>query len=394
MNHPDDPYEQTATHDLDAERSVLAGMMLNRQRIHDATEIVQPAHYYRPAHELIHRAIVDLHNRGDAADPITVAAELTKRGELHQAGGGPYLHSLVTPGAFAGNICDYAEIVVEKWTAREVGKALMAGTGKLAAGADPTLVMAEVQGALLELEEQQPTDDTRLLKDGLSDTLDKVEHLASNRGVITGVPTGLKDVDSLTQGLQPGQIIIVAARPAIGKSTLALDWARHAAIHCKLPTAFFSLEMSRDEINMRLLSAEARVGLHILRSGEMTDDDWTRIARRMPDLNAAPLYIDDSANLSLAQIRAKARKLKQRNDLRLLVVDYLQLMQLGSGKRPENRQLEVTEMSRGLKLLAKELEIPVVALSQLNRGPEQRQDNVRWSRICASPAASRTTRTW
>jgi replicative DNA helicase len=369
-----EPPDVTPGYDLVAERGVLGAMMLDRTRIADAIDVVQPAHYYRPAHELIHRAIVDLNNRGDAADPITVGAELTRRGELARAGGSDYLWRLVSPGMAAANVVDYAEIVAEKWEARQVEKTLGRARAELLAGRPPQAVMATVQADLLALEDQQPTDDTRLVREGLQATLDKIEHLVNNKGVITGVPTGLADLDTLTQGLQPHQLVIVAARPAMGKSTLALDFARNAAIKHKLPSAFFSLEMSRDEINMRLLSAECRVGLHHMRSGDMTDEDWTNIARKLQEIEDSPLFLDDSPNLSLAQIRAKARRLKDRHGLKLLVVDYLQLMQTGSAKRAENRQLEVSEMSRGLKLLAKELELPVVALSQLNRGPEQRQD--------------------
>jgi replicative DNA helicase len=191
---------------------------------------------------------------------------------------------------------------------------------------------------------------------------------------MSGVPTGFTDLDSLTNGLHPGQMIVIAARPAMGKSTLALDFARACSINNGMPSVIFSLEMGRNEIAMRLLSAEARVALHHMRSGSMTDDDWTRLARRMPDVSAAPLFIDDSPNLSMMEIRAKCRRLKQRNDLRLVVIDYLQLMQSGGSRRPESRQQEVSDMSRNLKLLAKELEVPVIALSQLNRGPEQRTD--------------------
>jgi replicative DNA helicase len=189
---------------------------------------------------------------------------------------------------------------------------------------------------------------------------------------MTGVPTGFADLDSLTNGLHPGQMIVIAARPAIGKSTLALDFARAAAIKHGLGTAFFSLEMGRNEITMRLLSAEARVPLHTMRTGQMSDDDWTRLARRMSEVADAPLYIDDSPNMSMMEIRAKCRRLKQRHDLRMVIIDYLQLM--SSPKRVENRQQEVSEMSRSLKLLAKEIDVPVIALSQLNRGPEQRTD--------------------
>src|SRR4029077_15571977 len=190
--------------------------------------------------------------------------------------------------------------------------------------------------------------------------------------VMTGVPTGFVDLDTLTNGLHPGQMVVIAARPAIGKSTLALDLARAAAIKHRLATVMFSLEMSRNEITMRLLSAEARVPLHAMRPGPMGEEDWTRLARRMSEVVDAPLFIDDSSNMSLMEIRAKCRRLKQRHNLRLVIVDYLQLM--SSPRRVENRQQEVSDMSRSLKLLAKELDVPVIAISQLNRGPEQRND--------------------
>ena len=188
----------------------------------------------------------------------------------------------------------------------------------------------------------------------------------------SGCPTGFTDLDRLTNGLHPGQLIVLAARPAIGKSTLGLDLARSASIRHGMASVIFSLEMARNEITMRLLSAEARVALHHMRSGTMSDDDWTRLARKMSEMAGAPLFIDDSPNMSMMEIRAKCRRLKQRHDLKLVVVDYLQLMT--SGRRVESRQQEVAEFSRSLKLLAKELEVPVVAISQLNRGPEQRTD--------------------
>jgi replicative DNA helicase len=202
--------------------------------------------------------------------------------------------------------------------------------------------------------------------------LDEIEAIGSRGGNMTGVPTGFADLDSLTNGLHAGQMVVIAARPAIGKSTLALDLARSAAIKHDLPTVIFSLEMSRNEITMRLLSAESRVSLHSMRTGQMGEEDWATLARRMSEVVDAPLYIDDSPNMSMMEIRAKCRRLKQRQGLKLVIIDYLQLM--SSPKRVENRQQEVSEMSRSLKLLAKEIDVPVVALSQLNRGPEQRND--------------------
>jgi replicative DNA helicase len=202
--------------------------------------------------------------------------------------------------------------------------------------------------------------------------LDEIEAIGSRNGVLTGVPTGFADLDALTNGLHPSQMVVIAARPAMGKSTLALDFARAAAIRHSMATVLFSLEMGRNEITMRLLSAEARVPLQTMRTGQMNDDDWARLARRMSEVADAPLFIDDSPNMSMMEIRAKCRRLKQRHDLKFVIVDYLQLM--SSPKRVENRQQEVSELSRSLKLLAKELELPVVALSQLNRGSEQRTD--------------------
>jgi replicative DNA helicase len=202
--------------------------------------------------------------------------------------------------------------------------------------------------------------------------MDEIDAIASRGGSALGVPTGFVDLDEVTNGLHPGQMIIIAARPGIGKSTLGLDLARSCSVRHGMSSVIFSLEMSRTEIVMRMLSAEAKIRLQDMRGGRMSDDDWTRLARRMSEISEAPLFIDDSPNMTMMEIRAKARRLKQRNDLKLIVVDYMQLMT--SGKRVESRQQEVSEFSRQLKLLAKELEVPVVAISQLNRGPEQRTD--------------------
>jgi replicative DNA helicase len=206
----------------------------------------------------------------------------------------------------------------------------------------------------------------------LQPTMDEIDAIASSGGVARGVPTGFTELDEVTNGLHPGQMIIVAARPGVGKSTLGLDFLRSCSIKHRLASVIFSLEMSKSEIVMRLLSAEAKIKLADMRSGRMNDDDWTRLARRMSEISEAPLYIDDSPNLTMMEIRAKARRLRQKADLRLIVIDYMQLMT--SGKKFESRQVEVSEFSRHLKLLAKELEVPVVAISQLNRGPEQRTD--------------------
>ncbi|WP_042415833.1 replicative DNA helicase [Streptacidiphilus anmyonensis] len=368
-------FERVPPQDLAAEQSVLGGMLLSKDAIADVVEVLKPGDYYRPAHELIHGAILDLYARGEPADPITVASELVKRGEITRIGGPSYLHTLVNSVPTAANAEYYAEIVHERAVLRRLVEAgtRIAGLGYAAEG-DVDEIVNRAQAEIYAVTEQRTNEDYAPLADIMEGALDEIESIGSRSGQMSGVPTGFADLDSLTNGLHPGQMIVVAARPAMGKSTLALDFARSCSIKHKIPSVFFSLEMGRNEIAMRLLSAEARVALHHMRTGAMTDEDWTRLARRMQDLNDSPLYIDDSPNLSMMEIRAKCRRLKQRNDLRLVVIDYLQLMQNGGSRRAESRQQEVSEMSRNLKLLAKELELPVIALSQLNRGPEQRTD--------------------
>ena len=371
----DSSYERVPPQDLAAEQSVLGGMLLSKDAIADVVEVLSPTDYYRPAHELIHSAILDLYARGEPADPITVASELVKRGEITRVGGPSYLHTLVNSVPTAANAEYYAEIVHERAVLRRLVEAgtRIAQMGYAAEG-DVDEIVNAAQAEIYAVTEQRTNEDYAPLGDIMEGALDEIESIGSRSGQMSGVPTGFADLDSLTNGLHPGQMIVVAARPAMGKSTLALDFARSCSVKHKIPSVFFSLEMGRNEIAMRLLSAEARVALHHMRSGNMTDEDWTRLARRMPELNDSPLYIDDSPNLSMMEIRAKCRRLKQRNDLRLVVIDYLQLMTGGGARRPESRQQEVSEMSRNLKLLAKELELPVIALSQLNRGPEQRTD--------------------
>ncbi|MDX6231037.1 MAG: replicative helicase, partial [Frankiales bacterium] len=288
-------------------------------------------------------------------------------------GGIPYLHTLVAAVPTAANAHYYAKIVQERAVLRRL---VEAGTRIVQLGysgdGEVDEVVDRAQAAVYEVTERRTTEDYVRLEEVMPATLDEIEAIGSRGGGMTGVPTGFAELDELTNGLHPGQMIVLAARPALGKSTLGLDFARSAAIKNGLATCIFSLEMGRTEITMRLLSAEARVPLHHMRSGKMTDEDWARLARRMGEVAEAPLFIDDSPNITMMEIRAKARRLKQRHQLKLIVVDYMQLM--SSAKRVENRQQEVSEMSRSMKLLAKELDVPVVAISQLNRGAEQRTD--------------------
>jgi replicative DNA helicase len=366
-------FERTPPHDLAAEQCVLGGMLMSKDAISDVMEVIRPADHYRPAHQLVHEAILELYGRGEPADPVTVSDLLAKRGELARVGGGAYLHTLIASVPTAANAGYYARIVRERAILRrlvEVGTRIVqlgyAGDG------DADELVDRAQAEIYGVTERRATEDFLPLSEIMPGALDEIEAIGSRGGVMTGVPTGFVDLDTLTNGLHPGQMVVIAARPAIGKSTLALDLARAAAIKHRLATVMFSLEMSRNEMTMRLLSAEARVPLQAMRTGQLGEDDWTRLARRMSEVVDAPLFIDDSPNMSMMEIRAKCRRLKQRHDLRMVIVDYLQLMT--SPRRVENRQQEVSEMSRSLKLLAKEVDVPVVAISQLNRGPEQRND--------------------
>jgi len=365
--------DRTPPNDTAAEQSVLGAMLLSKDAIADVVEVVREGDFYRPAHQTIYGAILDLYARGEPADAVTVSASLTKSGELGRVGGAPYLHTLVSMVPTAANAGYYGRIVREQSILRrlvEAGTRIVhmgySGTG------DVDDMVDRAQAEVYDITERRTSEDYLPLREIMGDTLNEIEAISNRGGEMVGVPTGFIDLDSISNGLHPGQLIIVAARPALGKSTLGLDICRSASIKHGLASVIFSLEMSRNEIVMRLLSAEAQVPLQHMRNGTMSDADWTKLATKMGSVSEAPLFIDDSPNLTLMEIRAKGRRLKQRHDLRLVVVDYLQL--LTSGKRVENRQQEVSEFSRSLKLLAKELEVPVIAISQLNRGPEQRQD--------------------
>ena len=365
--------DRTPPHDLLAEQSSLGGMLLSKDAVADVVEVVRGSDYYIPKHELIFDAVLTLYSHGEPTDVIAVTDELTKSGELSRAGGPEYLHTLTGLVPTAANAGYYAQIVSEKAVLRRL---VEAGTRIVQMGyASEGEVMDLVNNAQAEIyavNGNVDTEDYVPLTIALTAATDEIEAAAGKDGNMTGVPTGFTDLDNLTNGFHPGQLIIVAARPALGKSTLALDFARAAAIKHDMPAIFFSLEMGRSEIAMRLLSAEASVPLQIMRKGQVSGQDWTKIASTRSSINDAPLYIDDSPNMTLVEIRAKCRRLKQKVGLKLVVIDYLQLMT--SGKKVESRQQEVSEFSRALKLMAKELQVPVIALSQLNRGPEQRAD--------------------
>jgi replicative DNA helicase len=366
---------------IEAEQSVLGAMMLSKDAIADVVEMVRPNDFYRPQHQLIYDAILDLYARGEPADAVTVSNELTRAGQLTRVGGAPYLHTLISLVPTAAHAGFYADIVSERATLRrlvEAGTRIVQMSYDASSGSATDIVgtvdnvVDRAQAEIYEVTERRTAEDFVHIETLMQPTLDEIERISETGGVGTGIPTGFQQLDEITNGLHPGQMITVAGRPGSGKSTLALDFARSSAIKHGKPTVIFSLEMGKLEIMMRLFSAEAGVALSTMRSGHMGDQDWSRLARRSSELAEAPLFIDDSPNLTMMEIRAKARRLRQRHDLQLIVIDYLQLMT--SGKRVESRQQEVSEFSRAIKLLAKELEVPVVCLSQLNRGPEQRAD--------------------
>ncbi|WP_314100111.1 replicative DNA helicase [uncultured Rothia sp.] len=364
---------RTMPHDDVAEQSVLGGMLLSKDAIADVVESLRASDFYKPAHETIYEAILSLYGHGSPADAITVADELKKRGELTRVGGASYIHTLIASVPTAANARYYAEIVKEHAIMRRL---IEAGTKIAQLGyANETEVdtlVDQAQAEIYAVTDGNAKEDYVSFSDALEETINEIDANSNRPDGVYGVPTDFIEFDELTGGLHGGQMIVIAARPGVGKSTLALDIARSASIHHQMTTVFFSLEMSRTELAMRILSAEGKISMGRLKKGDLDTEGWTNLATLQGRIDSAPLFIDDSPNMTLMEIRAKCRRLKQRNDLKLVVLDYLQLM--SSGKKVESRQQEVSEFSRSLKLLAKELDVPVIALSQLNRGSEQRTD--------------------
>jgi len=367
---------RTPPQDLTAEQAVLGSMMLSKDAIADVIEKIDREDFYRPVHQNIYATIIDLYGRGEPADAVTVAADLDRRGQLLRIGGAPYLTDLLQSVPTAAGARYYAEIVAQRATMRRLAEAgtRIASWGYTGAeGEDVDKVVDQAQQEIYNVTEtRRSNSDFVSFGDLVQPTLDEIDALSTGSSD-SGVPTGFQDLDELTNGLQPGQLIVIGARPGCGKSTLAMDILRSCSLRNNKPSVMFSLEMSRNEIMMRIISAQASIKLNDIRSGRCSDDDWTRMARMMADHADAPLFIDDSANLTIMEIRAKARRLKQRHGLALIVVDYLQLM-TGGARNANSREQEVAEYSRSLKLLAKELDVPVVALSQLNRKAEERHD--------------------
>lgn len=367
-------FDRLPPQNLEAEQSVLGAMMLSKDAMADVIETVRADDFYKPAHETIFDVTVRLYNSGNPVDALTVSSELQRDGSIGRIGGAEYLHTLIAMVPSAASAGYYARLVREQSILRKLVEAgtRIAGMGYDADGSQVDDIVDSAQSEIFAVTERRNSEDYLPIGDVMERTIDEIEASSARDGSMLGIPTGFRELDDLTGGFQKGQMVVIAARPAIGKSTLGLDICRAAAIGAGKASVIFSLEMSREEITKRLLSAEAGVKLSKLTKGPMGPNDWERLAQTAATISKAPLFIDDSPNMSLMEIRAKCRRLKQQHDLQLVVIDYLQLM--SSGRKVESRQQEVSEFSRALKLLAKEIEVPVIAISQLNRGAEQRGD--------------------
>jgi replicative DNA helicase len=361
-------------HNLHAEESLLGAMLLSRDAIAAAVETCSPDDLYKPGHGHVFDAITTLYSRGEPADPVTVADELSRAGLLEPVGGLTKLISLQADTPATTNAARYARIVEEHALLRR----LIAVAGEIAelgysVPDDVAAAVDQAEALVFDVAERRVTDSLKPLQGLLVDTLDRLERLYDRGEAITGVATGYVDLDERLYGLQPSTLVIVGARPAVGKTAFALGMAAHAAMEARVPTLVFSLEMSHEELTQRLLVSESRVDAGRIRNGRLADSDWPKISQAIARLGDAPLFIDDNPNLTVMEMRAKARRLKAREGrLGLIIVDYLQLM--SSRVTVENRQIEVSSISRGLKILARELEVPVVALSQLSRNLEMRAD--------------------
>ena len=359
---------------LEAEESVLGAMMISPLAIAAVSEIVDASDFYRESHAKIYRAALALYSKNEPVDAITLTNELEQRGELEEVGGRVRLHelSLIVPAS--ANAGHYAAIVRETATLR----GLIRAGGEIAQlgwerEGEPTELVARAEDLVFQLAERRADGELVLFKDALVESFQRISKLYEDGAEVTGQSSGFKDLDALTAGFQPANLIILAARPSMGKSAFALEIANHVAVDDGKPCAFFSLEMSQQEVAQRLMCSRAKVDAHHIRTGKLAKDDWPRLISACGQLEAAPLYVDDTPGLSLLELRARAQTLKRRQpDLALIVVDYLQLMT--TGRSEESRLQEVSRISRDLKALAKDLDVPVIALSQLNRSPEQRHD--------------------
>ncbi|MDA8196320.1 MAG: replicative DNA helicase [Actinomycetota bacterium] len=366
--------ERSIPHNLEAEESLLGAMLLSKDAIGEALERVSKEDFYKPSHQIVFEAIQKLNSKLAVCDTVSVSDELRRMGKLEAIGGTGYLIELLASTPTMGSAARYATIVEEYSLLRKlIAAATKVAEMSYSVPEDVNEVLDKAESLIFEISSKKSSNTLVALRDALNRTLDDLEARSSSSDHISGISTGLDDLDEILSGLQKSAMIIVGARPAMGKTAFALGIASHVSARQQLPVLIFSLEMSHIELTQRILASEARVDSKRLKNGDLSNDEWQRISKTLSTLGSAPLYIDDSPNVSVLDIRTRARKLKANlGELGLIVVDYLQLM--SGGMRAESRQVQVSEISRGLKLLARELEVPVVALSQLSRGVESRQD--------------------
>ena len=367
-----DPFrDRQPPYAAEAEQAVIAAMLLDPDAIMRAAEYVDDTMFYREGHRRIFRAMVALTERGDVVDPLTLADELDRRGELDASGGREYIGWLMDAVPTAANVEYHAKIVREKATLRRL---IEVSTGIVTEAFDGNSTALELlddaESKIFQIGQARGGRSFTRIKELLWPAMERIEALQRGGQSVTGVPSGFHDLDEMTSGFQPSDLIIIAARPSMGKTALVLNIAQHAAIKAKVPVAFFSLEMSKESLVQRMLTSEARIDAQDLRRGRLRDDDFPLLARAAGILSSAPVYIDDQPGITLLEMRSKARRLKAENGVGMVIVDYLQL--IAGPSNVENRQQEISQISRGLKALAKELSVPVLALSQLSRAPEQR----------------------
>lgn len=361
-------------HNIEAEQSVLGAMLLDKEAVASATEVLHKDDFYAEAHKELFDAMVSLYEMGQPVDLVTVTEQLRKRNTLEAIGGLNYVTMLSTAVPTTANVDYYIRIVEEKAILRRLIQACSLITkDSYEAAKSVEDIVDEAEKSIFDISQKRHHSGFVPISQALMEAFDHIEELYKNKGHITGVPTGFVDLDYKTAGLQPSDLILIAARPSMGKTAFALNIAQYAAVKAKVPTAIFSLEMSKEQLVNRLLCAEANVDSHKLRTGNLDDEDWPRLAAALAPLSEAPLYIDDTPAISALELRSKARRLKIEKGLGLIVIDYLQLMQ--GRQNAESRQQEISEISRSLKALARELNVPVVALSQLSRAPEIRADH-------------------
>lgn len=366
--------ERTLPHNLDAEKSVLGAILIQNEAFNHAAELIDSKDFFRGAHARIFEKMVVLSERGDAIDFITLKEELSKSGELEEVGGPAYIASLADGVPRSANVEYYARIVKEKATLRN----LIFSANKILAEAyeaeqEPDLLLDEAERQIFAIAEDRIRAGFTPLRDLVQGSFTTIEKLQQHKGLVTGVPTGFIDLDEMTSGLQPSDLVLVAARPSMGKTSFVLNIAQHVGTATDMTVGFFSLEMSKEQLFMRMLTSEARIDAHRFRTGFLNEKDYGRLSHALGTLAEAKVFIDDTASIGVLEMRAKARRLKAEHGLHMIIIDYIQLMQ-GRG-RFESRQAEIASISRSLKGLAKELNVPIVALSQLSRASETRSDH-------------------